>query len=107
MRQRRRQLLFLATIASVIVALGACYSSPGISAVGPRLALDDLHTLSGCTGYGHSGMASVNVAPQEAFLTLVCDRYVGRVRTLGVPGSSLQSSNLPLGQTMPPDPPTH
>jgi lysophospholipase L1-like esterase len=70
----------------VVTACGAAAPSH----VSQRLALDDLGPLTGCTGYGHSGIEGYGVPPSQAFLTLVCQRSVGSVLNLGIGGSTLQ-----------------
>lgn len=66
-----------------------------------RLALDDLGPLTGCTGYGHSGIEGYGVAPNQAFLTLVCRKYAGSVLNLGIGGSTLQGQLTELLGRMP------
>jgi lysophospholipase L1-like esterase len=66
-----------------------------------RLALDDLGQLTGCTGYGHSGIEGYGVEPDQAFLTLVCHREVGEVLNLGIGGSTLQGQLGEVLQRMP------
>lgn len=66
-----------------------------------RLALDDLGPLTGCTGYGHSGIEGYGVAPERAFLTLVCRQEVGEVLNLGIGGSTLQGQLAEVLHRMP------
>ncbi len=93
----RVRLLAAALLAGLAVSACAAGSPPP----GRRLALDDLGRLTGCTGYGHSGIEGYGVPTDQAFLTLVCRREVGAVLNLGIGGSTLQGQLTQILETMP------
>ncbi len=68
-----------------------------------RLVLDDIGPITGCTGYGHSGIVGFGVLPSQAFVTKVCDRYAGTVLNLGIGGSTLQGQLVQTLQRVPAD----
>jgi lysophospholipase L1-like esterase len=96
-------------LASVVAAFAVCAcGASSATSTGSRhpeapgrLALDDLGGLSGCTGYGHSGIEGYGVAHSQAFLTIVCDKEVGQVLNLGIGGSTLQAELAPVLGLMP------
>jgi lysophospholipase L1-like esterase len=89
-----------AALALAAFVLSGCGGSGG-SGSSHRLGLDDLGPLTGCTGYGHSGIEGYGVARSDAFVTLVCDQEVGSVLNLGIGGSTLQGKLTEMLGLMP------
>lgn len=96
----RRAASAVAALALAACALCGCGGSSG-STHRLGLRLDDLGALTGCTGYGHSGIEGYGVARSKAFVTLVCDREVGSVLNLGIGGSTLQGQLTEMLGLMP------
>ncbi len=88
------------------IALTGCAGGGSVtssSGRAERVALDDIPRLTGCTGYGHSGIEGYGVQPSQAFLTRVCVGLVGKVLNLGIGGSTLQGQLLQVLQEVPRD----
>lgn len=79
--------------AAFVLALGACGASKPLIPAKHHARLDDIPHVTGCSGYGHSGMASVGIPRNKAFLTTVCAALGHSAENLGVPGSSAQNTN--------------
>lgn len=88
-----------------VIAVGLGLAGCGSTAPAPsgRLVLDGIGPITGCTGYGHSGIVGFGVLPSQAFVTKVCDRFAGTVLNLGVGGSTLQGQLVALLPRIPAD----
>jgi lysophospholipase L1-like esterase len=104
-RRHRPGRAVAAVLVSVALAatVSACGGS-GPSAGSAGLGVGGLGKLTGCTGYGHSGIEGYGVESSQAFLSIVCKHEVGKVLNLGIGGSTLQGQ---LAQVLGLMPSTH
>jgi lysophospholipase L1-like esterase len=99
MRRAASAAAALALAVSVLSGCGSGGSERSGSSL--RLGLYELGPLTGCTGYGHSGIEGYGVPRSDAFVTLVCDRETGSVLNLGIGGSTLQGQLTQMLGLMP------